>query len=120
MNGLMWVAAALALFEAGWMLFDGSRALIKGDYVTPKSGTYAGRLGPWSKIVKAIGLEPRSTLMKSIFVVYGFVWLIIIMCFVLQLSWARWGLLIAAIGALWYLPIGTLLSTIQIILLLLP
>jgi len=38
----------LAAVEAGWMLFDGSRALIVGDYVTAKSGPYAGQLGPWT------------------------------------------------------------------------
>ncbi len=52
----------LAALEAGWMMFDGMRALIVGDYVTPKKGPYAGQLGPWSKLVSAIGLAPRSTL----------------------------------------------------------
>jgi hypothetical protein len=43
--------------------YDGSRALIVGDYVTPKSGAYAGQLGPWAKLVAAVGIEPRSTVM---------------------------------------------------------
>jgi hypothetical protein len=54
-----WVIVILVIFAAAWMLFDGTRALILGDYVTPKSGEYAGRLGPWSILVKAIGIEPR-------------------------------------------------------------
>lgn len=59
--------AALALFEAGWMAFDGVRALATGDYVTPSSGPYAGQLGPWSQVVSAVGIPPRSTAMKAIF-----------------------------------------------------
>jgi hypothetical protein len=41
-----WIIVLLVAFTAGWMLFDGTRALIVGDYVTPKTGKYAGRLGP--------------------------------------------------------------------------
>ena len=61
-----WVIVILVAFTAGWMLFDGTRALIVGDYVTPASGEYAGQLGPWSNLVKADGIEPLSTLMKLI------------------------------------------------------
>jgi hypothetical protein len=120
MHWLHWIIIVLALQQAGWMAFDGTRALIAGDYVTPKSGAYAGQLGPWSKLVEAIGVPPRSTLMKSTFVIYGVAWLAIIVCFIFRLPWAWTAMLIAAIGALWYLPIGTFFSTMQIVLLLLP
>ncbi len=33
------------------MVVDGSRALVKGEYITPKSGSFAGNLGPWAKLV---------------------------------------------------------------------
>ena len=121
MGGMLWLRmliAVLVIVVAGWMAFDGCRALIVGDYVTPKSGKYAGQLGPWSKLVERVGIEPRSTLMKSIFAVYGLAWLAVLVCFLFKVSWA-WGVMLAAaIGALWYLPFGTLLSTIQIVLLL--
>ena len=78
-----WIIALLVASTAGWMLFDGTRTLIVGDYVTPKTGEYAGRLGPWSNLVKAIGIEPRSTLVKSIFVIYGFTALLVVVCFTL-------------------------------------
>jgi hypothetical protein len=107
----------LALLQAGWMSFDGMRALVVGDYVTPSSGAYAGQLGTWSKIVLAVGIEPRSTLMKSIFVIYGVAWLIIISFFTQRLRWAWWAMLVAAAGSLWYLPVGTISSMIQIALL---
>ncbi len=120
MHWLGWVVVAMAIVEGGWMAYDGGRALTMGDYVTPKSGEYAGQLGPWKHVVQAVGIEPRSTLMKSIFLVYGLAWLGATVCFVFKLHWAWWAMLIGAIGALWYLPFGTLLSLIQIVLLLLP
>lgn len=115
-----WLIAILAFLDGGWMLFDGATALTTGDYVTPKTGEYAGQLGPWSKVVEAVGIAPRSTLMKTVFVAYGAAWVVIIVCFLLQMPWAWWAMLVAAIGALWYLPFGTLLSVIQVVLLLLP
>jgi hypothetical protein len=92
-----WVIIILVAFTGGWMLFDGTRALILGDYVTPKSGEYAGQLGPWSNLVKAIGIEPRSTLMKLIFVGYGSIALTVAVCFAFGPSWARTALLIVCI-----------------------
>ena len=49
----------------------GHRAFIVGDDVTPRSGPYAGQLGPWSRVVSAARIEPRPSPMKSIFVVCG-------------------------------------------------
>ena len=112
---MKWVVVLMALLEAGWFAFDGTRALIVGDYVTPKAGRHAGRLGPWSHFVQAVGVEPRSTLMKSIFTCYGTIWICIIVAFVFDLSWSHWAMLAAAAGAAWYLPFGTLLSVLQIL-----
>ena len=33
-----WLVMALVLLNGGWMAFDGGRALVVGDYVTPKTG----------------------------------------------------------------------------------
>ncbi len=119
MRFLRSIIIILSVLQAGWMTFDGARALTAGDYTTPASGEYAGQLGPWARIVKAVGIEPRSTLMKSIFVFYGLAWLIVTSFFAQKLQWTWWAMLIAAAGSLWYLPIGTVSSLIQIALLLL-
>jgi len=119
MHWLRWVVVILALLDAGYMTVDGARALLTGDYITPKTGEYAGQLGPWTQLVRTIGIEPRSTLMKSLFTAYGVIWLIITFCFALKFPWAWWAMLLAAVGSLWYLWIGTLSSIIQIMLLLL-
>ena len=102
MNWKDWVIVILVAFTAGWMLFDGTRALITGDYTTPSSGEYAGQLGPWSNLVRAVGIEPRSTLMKSIFVIYGIAALTVVVCFMLAISWARLALIIVCILGLWF------------------
>jgi hypothetical protein len=113
-----WIIILLVAVTAGWMLFDGTRALIVGDYVTPKTGQYAGQLGPWSNLVKAIGIEPRSTWMKWVFVTYGLMALIVLVCFAFGLSWARGILIVICVLGLWYLPIGTVMHLIALILLL--
>lgn len=112
-----WVVVIAAFVVAGWFAIDGLKALATGDYVTPSSGPQAGQLGPWSKVVSAIGIDPRSNLMKWVFVVYGMTWLGVIAGYLLRQPWAPMAMLIAAIGSLWYLPFGTLLGLIQIILL---
>jgi uncharacterized membrane protein YphA (DoxX/SURF4 family) len=114
---LKYIVIALALMEAGWMVFDGSHALITGDYITPKQGRYAGQLGPWTKPVQAAGLDPRSTTMEIIFVAYGTLWLGIIVAFAYNARWARAFMAAAALGSLWYLPLGTLFSCLQLLLL---
>ena len=118
MDWKSWLIVILVAFTAGWMLFDGTHALITGDFITPKSGEYAGRLGPWSNLVKAVGIEPRSTLMKFIFAAYGFIALAITICFAFGLSWAHTALLIVCILGLWFLPIGTITNLVALILLL--
>ncbi len=120
MRWLIWVVLVLAFVEGSWLAFDGGRALVMGDYVTPKSGKYAGQLGPWARVVSAVGIEPRSMLMKSIHLALGSAWLIVMVCFALRLPWAWWRMLVCAVLGLWYLPFGTILSLAQVALLLLP
>ncbi len=117
MHWSVWVIAFVAFFVAIWFVIDGATAFVTGDYITPKSGEYAGQLGPWSKVVSAIGIAPRSGLMKTIFLLYGIFWLAIIVSYLFRLPWAHAAMLVAAIGSLWYLPFGTLLGLIQIVLL---
>jgi hypothetical protein len=103
--------------EAGWMAFDGLRALRVGSLVTPAAGPYAGQVGPWSLLVSPLGIEPNGRLMHVVFAVYGLAWLAIGVAFYLRRPWAWHAMLGAAIGSLWFLPFGTLFSLIQIVLL---
>ncbi len=106
---------ALGLIEGAWMTFDGTRALSVGDYVTPSSGTHAGELGPWHHIVGAVGIPPRSTAMKLIFVAYGISWLVITFAFARGAMWGWLAMLTASVATLWYLPVGTIFGIVQIV-----
>lgn len=97
----------LIILTAGWMVFDGTRALVVGDYVTPGSGPHAGQLGPWAGVVQAIGIAPRSPAMKLIFVGYGLAYLAVLMAWLMHKPWARTALLVVAVLGLWNLPVGT-------------
>lgn len=117
---MRWLVVLVAGLEAGFMLFDGARALIVGDYLTPSSGEYAGRLGPWARLVGRVGIDPRSAGMKWLFVVYGLVWLGVLVAFALGWRWAWWATAALAAGSLWYLVPGTVLSAVTLVLLVLP
>jgi hypothetical protein len=120
MHTLKWIILALALVQGGWFTFDGGRALIVGDYTTPSSGPRAGQLGPWSRIVSAIGFEPRSTFIKCLHLFLGIGWLAALIVFVIRPATGWWFILGCAMASLWYLPMGTLLSIVVITLLLTP
>src|SRR5690349_1360336 len=117
MNWKHWTIIILVTLTAGWMLFDGTRALVTGDYTTASSGEYAGQLGPWSNLVQALGIDPRSTLMKSIFVIHGVTALAVVVCYAINLPWAHRALMAICILGLWFLPIGTVFNLIALILL---
>ena len=42
---IKWIIILLAVLNFGFMAFDGSRALVKGDYIRPSQGQHAGQLG---------------------------------------------------------------------------
>ena len=113
---MSWLRIVLVIFgltEGSWMTFDGARALTVGDYVTP-SGARAGELGPWNYVVRGVGIPPRSTTMKMIFVVYGVSWLVIAIAFAYGAAWAWRAMFIAAVATLWYLPVGTIFGVLQL------
>jgi hypothetical protein len=106
---IRWPVATLATTAAGWMVFDGSRALLVGDYVTMD-----GRLGPWAELVSALGIEPRGTGMKTFFVAYGLCWLTALASYLRHPTVGRPALAVAAVASSWYLVIGTVSSVIQL------
>jgi len=117
MDWKFWLVIILVVLPTGWMLFDGIRALIVGDFITPATGDNAGQLGPWANLVKAIGIEPRSTLMKLAFIIYGAASLITLTGFVLKQPWGQPSLIVTSVLGLWYLPFGTIANIIVLILL---
>ncbi len=108
-----WIAGflfAIVLVVAGWMLFDGIRALTTGTYFSFGEGASAGTLGPWAGLVEAVGIDPESTAMKFVFVAYGAIYLWVAFAYLRRYRWARTALTVVAILGLWYLPFGTALN----------
>ena len=103
-----------AAFEAGWMALDGIQALVTGHLITAKSGAHAGELGPWRHLVEAIGIDPNGVGMHVVFAAYGLIWLGIALGFALRKPWGWPAMVAAALGALWFLPVGTILSLVQL------
>ena len=117
MNWPRVVILVFTAIEAGWLALDGTRALLVGDFITPRSGPYAGQIGPWRHVVERLGVNPRGTAMKVFFAVYGWLWLLLGVAFAWGASWSRTAMLVAAVGTLWFLPFGTIASVVQIVLL---
>lgn len=115
---MTWLIVVLVALVGGFMLLDGLRALFLGDYTTPRVGDHAGELGPWARLVSAAGIPPRSRGMKAAFVVYGLGYLVAGVLFAVGLVPAIALIVVAALG-LWYLPFGTILNAVVILLLLL-
>ena len=115
-----WIVVVLACVTGGWMAFDGTRALVSGDYVTASGGAYAGQLGPWSNAVEAVGLDPHSATVKSVIMLYGLVTIVLAAGFARGWPWGWWGMFTVAILGLWYLPVGTATGLVTLVLLLLP
>lgn len=113
---LKWIIILLATLNFGFMCYDGSRALIVGDYVRPESGEYVGQLGPWHHVAEAVSIDPESNLMKSIFLIWGGLGLIVTVSFAMNVRNAGRALVIMNVASLWYLVVGTASSVIQLIL----
>ena len=103
--------ALVALVLGGWFIFDGLHVLLKGKYFGPPEP------GPWARVVSAIGLDPFR--MGVPFLILGLFWLTVVGGLATGARWAAPVGIVAAIGTMWYLPVGTALSIIFVVLLLL-
>jgi hypothetical protein len=52
--------------------------------------------------------------MMRIFAAYGWAWLALGAAFAMGAPWTLGAMMAAAAGALWFLPVGTLLSLVQL------
>jgi hypothetical protein len=97
-----------ALVQGSYMLFDGIHKM--------RTGTYFGkRIGPWSHVVSAVGISADS--MGPVFVILGVLWIVALIVFQLGFAWSRSMLAILAIITLAYIPFGTLLSSLALLML---
>lgn len=115
-----WIVVFAAVVNAGWFIFEGAYAAVTGEYFRPSDSRIAATAGAWEKAVEMVGIDPQSSLMHFIFVVYGLAWLVLTVLYFIKIPFSRFLMLAAAIGASWYLPLGTALCLLQVVLLILP
>ena len=102
---------AIAFLIGGFMTFDGVHVLLKGKYFGPE------KPGPWAGLFSAAGIDPFK--LSYLFILFGVAWLIMGIGFSMQADWAWKAGMALAVFTLWYLPVGTLLSVITLVLLML-
>ena len=100
---------AIGLAEGGFMVADGARNLLTGTYFG------GGALGPWSRLVTAVGLDPAH--FGAAFLLLGLAWFAVLAGLLAGARWAWRGGLTVGVLTLWYLPVGTVLAVVWIALL---
>ncbi len=104
------VAAVCLVVLGGFQVFDSAHASVTGQYLTPRSGPHAGRLGPWARVVEALGLAPQAPAVRLWFAVTGLVQLAAAAHLVLSGPHASAVAVGAAALSVWYVPWGTVLA----------
>ncbi|HVF04869.1 MAG TPA: hypothetical protein VNA20_08520 [Frankiaceae bacterium] len=104
--------AAVALAVGGFQVVDGVHVLRTGRYIGPPTP------GPWRHVVAAAGLDPFG--IGPVFVGLGIAWLAAFGWLLLGGGAAAWWACVAvAVLTLWYLPVGTALTVVALVLLVL-
>src|SRR4051794_19976393 len=119
MPWVRWLGTLLCAVQGGAMVVDGVRAFVVGNYRTPRSGSHAGELGRWARLLRRLGIQPESSAMKAAFVVLGTGYLVAAAAWALGAAWGPGLGVVLAVATLWYLVPGTVISTAVILLVLL-
>ena len=99
----------LGFLNGAYMLVDGIFVMLKGKYIGPE------KPGPWSEIFSAANINVFK--LGPLFIVFGILWLTWLYSLWSARSWSITFGIIISILTLWYLPVGTLLSLIILIVL---
>ena len=99
----------LGAIIGGWFTFDGIHVLVKGKYFGPLEP------GPWASAVKLLGINPFS--LGVPFIVLGLIWFISSYGLFSHQSWGVLSTFMVAIMSIWYLPFGTVISVLVLVLL---
>jgi hypothetical protein len=106
---MKYVVIVLSSIQGLWMLIDGVFVLVNGRYIGPE------KPGPWASVVGATGVDVFK--LGPIFVLYGVAWLIFVAALLMDATWARTLGIVLSILTLWYLPFGTVISVIVLLVL---
>jgi hypothetical protein len=97
------------LLNGLYMLIDGIHVMIKGKYIGPE------KPGPWAGIFSKFDINVFK--LGPVFIGFGILWLLWIYALWSSQPWANIFGIIISILTLWYLPVGTLLSVIILLVL---
>ena len=88
---------------------DGIYVLLKGKYIGPE------KPGPWANLFYKLDINVFK--LGPMFIAFGIMWLIWLYSLWANLSWSHVYGIIVCILTLWYLPVGTLLSIVILLIL---
>jgi hypothetical protein len=99
----------LAAINGGFMLIDGLYVLVNGKYIGPE------KPGPWAYLFSKMNIDVFKV--GPLFIIFGLAWLTW-----LYLLWSRSSRrysvgAVISILTLWYLPVGTVISLIILLVL---
>jgi len=103
------ITALVALLAGEWMIFDGVHVMMRGKYFGPE------KPGPWSIVFIKMGVDPFR--LGPLFVGLGLLWIVFLVALLTGQKWGWYGAVATAVATLWYLPVGTVLSVIYLVLL---
>ena len=99
----------LGLLNGGYMLLDGVFVMLKGKYIGPP------KPGPWANLFYKLNIDVFK--LGPLFIVFGLLWLTFLFGLWTNQSWTFiFGVTISVL-TLWYLPVGTIISLIILVLL---
>jgi hypothetical protein len=115
MSWTSWLSLILCALLGSWLIFDGVRAFATGDYTTPSAGEHQGQLGPWASFAEAVGIDPRSPMMKTLHILVGVINVVAAVSILTRSPWSNTMVIIASISALWYVPFGSVIGVFLLV-----
>lgn len=106
---MRYVVVALSLINGLWMLIDGIYVTLNGKYIGPK------KPGPWASLLGLTGVNVFK--LGPLFISFGMAWLVFVASFLADAGWARTFGIVLSILTLWYVPFGSFVSVILLIIL---
>ena len=101
----------MGLLNGAYMFIDGLFVVVNGKYIGPE------KPGPWAFLFNRLNVNVFK--LGPMFIVYGILWFAYIYGLQTSQAWAYMFGMILFTATLWYLPFGTLISLVSIVLLLL-
>jgi hypothetical protein len=102
--------AILGMLNGGYMIADGIYVILNGKYIGPE------KPGPWADLITGTGIDVFS--LGPLFIVLGIAWQVWVYGLLTNRKWAFNYGIILCILTLWYLTVGTAVSLIILVILL--